>query len=331
MLLKGMDYFPLSTDFFEEDKIALIEAEFGEKGLVILLKLFCKIYKNGFYLEWDEDICLLFARKTMNGLLPEAVKQVIGKALERGLFDKKMYERFGILTSVEIQRQFFLVANRRKEVWITEKDFLLIDLSGYKNIRVCEEIVPNDDARNILGENVASLEENVASKQQRKGKEKKEKENITTITTNAGEAKKINIREIFGGYREELLADEDWLASVVRISGKGAGIIQLLPEAMEMFDYHAISIGQTGECLPKRQYAQHFINWWRCMKFRSAAEMEEETRRRNEAVDFRQRNRPAAKSRVQQAIELGNAVAEKLKQMHDYERNYGTAIIRSVG
>ena len=220
MLLKGMDYFPLSTDFFEEDKIALIEAEFGEKGLVILLKLFCKIYKNGFYLEWDEDICLLFARKTMNGLLPEAVKQVIGKALERGLFDKRMYERFGILTSVEIQRQFFLVANRRKEVWITEKDFLLIDLSGYKNIRVCEEIVPNDDARNILGENVASLEENVASKQQRKGKEKKEKENITTITTNADEAKKINIREIFGGYRDELLADEDWLASVVRISGK---------------------------------------------------------------------------------------------------------------
>ena len=43
MLLKGMDYFPLSTDFFEEDKIALIEAEFGEKGLVILLKLFCKM------------------------------------------------------------------------------------------------------------------------------------------------------------------------------------------------------------------------------------------------------------------------------------------------
>ena len=150
MLLKGMDYFPLSTDFFEEDKIALIEAEFGEKGLVILLKLFCKIYKNGFYLEWDEDICLLFARKTMNGLLPEAVKQVIGKALERGLFDKRMYERFGILTSVEIQRQFFLVANRRKEVWITEKDFLLVDLSGYKNVRVWEEIVPNDEARNIF-------------------------------------------------------------------------------------------------------------------------------------------------------------------------------------
>ena len=47
MLLKGMDYFPLSTDFFEEDKIALIEAEFGEKGLVILLKFFAKYTKTG--------------------------------------------------------------------------------------------------------------------------------------------------------------------------------------------------------------------------------------------------------------------------------------------
>ena len=72
-------------------------------------------------------------------------------------------------------KHFFLVANRRKEVWITEKDFLLVDLSGYKNVRVWEKIVPNDEARNILGENVASLGENVASKQQRKGKERKRK------------------------------------------------------------------------------------------------------------------------------------------------------------
>ena len=63
-------------------------------------------------------------------------------------------------------KHFLLVANRRKEVWITEKDFLLVDLLGYKNVRVWEEIVPNDEARNILGENVAS-------KQQRKGKENK--------------------------------------------------------------------------------------------------------------------------------------------------------------
>ena len=63
-------------------------------------------------------------------------------------------------------KHFFLVANRRKEVWITEKDFLLVDLLGYKNVRFWEEIVPNDEARNILGENVAS-------KQQRKGKENK--------------------------------------------------------------------------------------------------------------------------------------------------------------
>ena len=111
------------------------------------------------------------------------------------------------------------MANRRKEVWITEKDFLLVDLSGYKNVRVWEEIVPNDEARNILGENVASLGENVASKQQRKGKENKRE----------SESACMSDREQWQIWKTELLADEDWRASAVRQSGQGIGFITQLP------------------------------------------------------------------------------------------------------
>ena len=38
----GLDYFPLDTDIELNDKIQLIESEFGLKGFAIIIKLFIK-------------------------------------------------------------------------------------------------------------------------------------------------------------------------------------------------------------------------------------------------------------------------------------------------
>ena len=172
MELKGVDYFPFSIDFFEDNKIALIEAEFGSNAVVVLMKIFCKIYRNGFFCEWTPDDCMLFARKMMNGTTSENVQNIVDKALARGLFDRSSYERFEILTSVDIQKQFFLIAGRRKEVRIDKKDYLLIDVSPYKNICLGTQ-------KSLKPEDVDILPENVDIAEQRKGKikERKEKEN----------------------------------------------------------------------------------------------------------------------------------------------------------
>ena len=45
---KGLDYFSLNVDFFDNDKIALIEAEHGWKGSLITLKLLCRITRKDF-------------------------------------------------------------------------------------------------------------------------------------------------------------------------------------------------------------------------------------------------------------------------------------------
>ena len=45
---KGLDYFSLNVDFFDNDKIALIEAEHGWKGSLITLKLLCRIARKDF-------------------------------------------------------------------------------------------------------------------------------------------------------------------------------------------------------------------------------------------------------------------------------------------
>ena len=44
----GLDYFSFNVDFFDDDKLALIEGEFGIKGAYIAIRLLCKIYKEGY-------------------------------------------------------------------------------------------------------------------------------------------------------------------------------------------------------------------------------------------------------------------------------------------
>ncbi len=57
----GLDYFPLDVSF--DDNIELLEAEEGLEGFAILIKLWQKIYSNGYYIEWNDDCLLLFCKK----------------------------------------------------------------------------------------------------------------------------------------------------------------------------------------------------------------------------------------------------------------------------
>ena len=45
---KGLDYFPVDVDMFEGDDVALITSEFGAKADSVLIRLLCRIYKNGY-------------------------------------------------------------------------------------------------------------------------------------------------------------------------------------------------------------------------------------------------------------------------------------------
>lgn len=51
MINKGIPYFPTSANFFEEEVMELLEAKFGVLASYIVLRLLCKIYKEGYYLN----------------------------------------------------------------------------------------------------------------------------------------------------------------------------------------------------------------------------------------------------------------------------------------
>lgn len=118
---KGLDYFPL--DCHMDEKIELIEVEFGLKGFALVVKLLQRIYGgNGYYCEWNDDIALLFARGCgLSSGDVNLVKEVVSAAMKRGIFSKEMYENYGILTSSGIQKRYRAACGRRAEVEMNEE------------------------------------------------------------------------------------------------------------------------------------------------------------------------------------------------------------------
>ena len=129
----GIDYFPL--DVYLDEKFDLIEAEFGLTGFGVVVKLFQKIYgERGYYIEWTNEVALLFAKKI--GLGGSAVSEIVTAAIRRGIFDKTLYDKYGILTSYGIQKRYFEIVSRRKNVEVKKEYLLFCDDKFFKNVNI---------------------------------------------------------------------------------------------------------------------------------------------------------------------------------------------------
>lgn len=168
LLKKGLDYFPMNVDFYEDDKVQLIEAEFGIKGSYIAMRLLCKIYKEDYFYKWGNDQCLLFAKSIGNGIVPNLVKEVVNGLVKRGFFNEQMFNSFGILTSNGIQMRYFDATERYKKV-IVIKEYLLIDVTKIINVHINSINVDinsiNDD---ICTHNESESESEIIMREKRK-------------------------------------------------------------------------------------------------------------------------------------------------------------------
>ena len=130
----GIDYFSFDTDFFADDKIKLIRGEFGAKGLLILIYLFCEIYRGeGYYKAWDEDSCMLVSDGASCGCTPEFTSQVVQRCVKRSLFDDKLFNVHRILTSPGIQRRYLRACAARDEIRIRQ-EYWLLDVNNKKDV-----------------------------------------------------------------------------------------------------------------------------------------------------------------------------------------------------
>lgn len=134
----GIPYFPLDAHL--DEKWELIEAEFGLKGFAVVVKLLQRIYgQNGYYCEWTNEVALLFGKQC--GLGDNVVSEIVASSIKRGLFDKTLFDNYGILTSKGIQKRYFDAVSRRISVEV-KKEYLLINVDHLpKNVRISSENV----------------------------------------------------------------------------------------------------------------------------------------------------------------------------------------------
>lgn len=161
----GLNYFPLDVDTFQDIKIRkLIKYQRGQAFTVYAL-LLCLIYKDGYYMLWDEELPFILSEQT--GFEEAYIREVIKCCLALGLFSKELYDKEKVLTSRGIQERYQFIATKLCRRASSINEYSLI--SSEENAISSEEKTVSSEEMQI----------NSMKMQQRKGKvkEKKEKDN----------------------------------------------------------------------------------------------------------------------------------------------------------
>lgn len=123
---RGLDYFPLNTDFMHDRLVRRIMKREGDGAFAILLGALSCIYADeGYYVLADElfyeDLSACLYEKSAAD-----VKRILGLAVEYGIFDARLFGQYTILTSAEIQRQYLFSTKRRKSS-VIDRRYCLVD------------------------------------------------------------------------------------------------------------------------------------------------------------------------------------------------------------
>ena len=175
-LKDGVDYFSLDCQM--DDEIKYIEAEFGLDGFATVIKLWQRIYGDkGYYCAFPRTVKLMFAQSINKGV--NFVDEVINRCTEYGIFDRRLYKKYGVLTSSGIQKRYAKMTERRN-LFTIDGRYLLI--SAPKNWVIVSNNSVNVDNN---GENVGKNTESKVNVESKNGK----RNEITTTTTESAHAR----------------------------------------------------------------------------------------------------------------------------------------------
>ena len=133
-LSDGVGYCPLDVGFFGSDEARLLRGEFGIKGVYICLYLYCEIYgKNGYFMKWDDVKCALVSDGAGGGCTTSFVREVVAGCIRCGVFNRSVFERYGVLTSAGIQRRYVRMFNGRDYIRLA-KEYFVLDVNDKKDI-----------------------------------------------------------------------------------------------------------------------------------------------------------------------------------------------------
>ena len=144
---KGLEYYPMDVDIVADIKIRKLIKYHGGQALTVYTLLLCHIYKNGYFIQWDEDIPFVLSEQT--GFDEGYIEKVVDYCVTVGLFSEQLYNQDKVLTSKAIQERYSFIckqANRKSQI----KEFSLI--SSDKMPISSEEIPISSDKMPISSE-----------------------------------------------------------------------------------------------------------------------------------------------------------------------------------
>ena len=144
---KGLDYFPLDVNIFDDDKLFDVQNEFGPLGETVYLRLVCMVYKNGYYFKFDsiEKLAAMVIRSIGSRWVESKreIVEIIRFLIDCGLFSKR-FANMNILTSKGIQLRFKLATERRRSG--------IIEYSLLDGGEMCEDNVHNGELEESISE-----------------------------------------------------------------------------------------------------------------------------------------------------------------------------------
>lgn len=179
----GINYFPLSTQFFERREIEILEATYGCRGTHVIFKLMAKIYNNGYFIKWGKDEALIFASKLGSEITPELLNGIIELLVDKEFFDQESFRKHGIITSREIQKTWIEATARRKRD-LAECQYLLIDKE-----ELTDEEKPKKESKKCKQKTSSNSENADNFRQSKVDKEEKEDKELPPSTPPEGNSK----------------------------------------------------------------------------------------------------------------------------------------------
>lgn len=108
---QGLDYFSCDVRF--DTSLEIVISILGDKSLSTITRIWQHAYDNyGYYMPYNEDELHMIKRKC-NDTSIEEIEKTIELMVKKDLFDKKMFENEGILTSKRMQSNYKQATKRR--------------------------------------------------------------------------------------------------------------------------------------------------------------------------------------------------------------------------
>ena len=182
----GIDYRPENC-YLDDNRRLLISAT-GLNGFAIYTLLLDKIYgEEGYFVKCTSDLEALFAMQI--GTNKTSVSECIKYLLARNFFDKEMYNKYKILTSLEIQQEYERVTTKRVNQWHTPQYVYSSILSRQNDGRLKQN---DSNQGNIDNGNNTEKRTAKQSESKKESKSYSESENDLTATPAVLLSQKLN-------------------------------------------------------------------------------------------------------------------------------------------